>query len=85
MIVKVSLKNKVQELYQECESWNYGIARDFLLPYELYYYHIAPHERLLVLRMKPDYTENYTNPLFVSGDDVFYLDKDIECFSVVYL
>lgn len=85
MIVKVSLKNKVQELYQECESWDYGIARDFLFPYELDYYHIAPHERLLVLRMKPDYTENYTNPLFVSGDDVFYLDKDIECFSVVYL
>lgn len=85
MIVKVSLKNKAQELYQECESCHYGFAKDFLFPYELYYYHIAPHERLLVLRMKPDYTENYINPLFVSGDDVFYLDKDIDCFSIVSL
>lgn len=85
MIVKVIKKNKAQELYQECESCHFGFAKDFLFPYELYYYQRSPCDRLLALRTKANYTENYTNPLFVSGDDVFYLDKDIDCFSIVAL
>lgn len=83
LTVVVKLKNGRQGLYRSCRTVKIGYACDLLFSHELMFHKINTYDKILCIRATTDGVIDDELPLFVSGDYIFYLEKDIEAMDVI--